>query len=57
MPSKLDDLADDPPAEIDPYAVLGLEASASASDVKSVYKKLALQHHPGMAPFDIHRSI
>jgi DnaJ family protein C protein 9 len=35
-----------PPA-IDPYEVLGLEAEATADDVKKAYRKLALKHHPG----------
>jgi DnaJ family protein C protein 9 len=37
---------DGPPA-IDPYAVLGLEAEATADDVKKAYRKMALKHHPG----------
>jgi len=36
------------PPEIDPYEVLGLEAEATADDVKKSYRKLALKHHPGM---------
>jgi DnaJ-class molecular chaperone len=36
------------PPTIDPYAVLGLEAEATADDVKKAYRKLALKHHPGM---------
>lgn len=35
-----------PPA-IDPYEVLGLEAEATADDVKKAYRKLALKYHPG----------
>jgi DnaJ family protein C protein 9 len=35
------------PPSIDPYAVLGLEAEATADDVKKAYRKLALKHHPG----------
>ncbi|KAF1911052.1 hypothetical protein BDU57DRAFT_591136 [Ampelomyces quisqualis] len=37
-----------PPA-IDPYNVLGLEAEATADDVKKAYRKLALKHHPDKA--------
>jgi hypothetical protein len=36
------------PPTIDPYEVLGLEAEATADDVKKAYRKLALKHHPGM---------
>jgi len=36
------------PPSIDPYEVLGLEAEATADDVKKAYRKLALKHHPGM---------
>jgi DnaJ family protein C protein 9 len=44
-----------PPA-IDPYEVLGLEAEATADDVKKAYRKLALKHHPGMFPCARHRT-
>jgi DnaJ family protein C protein 9 len=36
------------PPSIDPYEVLGLEAEATADDVKKAYRKMALKHHPGM---------
>ena len=32
--------------EIDPYAVLGLSASATAEEVKAAFRKLALKTHP-----------
>jgi DnaJ family protein C protein 9 len=35
------------PPTIDPYEVLGLEAEATADDVKKAYRKLALKCHPG----------
>ena len=47
MPSKLPSVPDTPPHAIDPYEVLSLPTTASASEIKSAYKKLALLHHPG----------
>ncbi|KAI1173530.1 DnaJ domain-containing protein [Nemania sp. FL0916] len=41
-----DDLLDDGPPAIDPYEVLGLERAATADQVKSTYRKLALKNHP-----------
>lgn len=44
-----DDLGDEQgPPTIDPYEVLGLEAEATAEDVKKAYRKMALKCHPGM---------
>lgn len=43
-----DDIDEDGPPVVDPYEVLGLETEATADDVKKAYRKLALQHHPGM---------
>lgn len=43
-----DEVDEDGPPSIDPYAVLGLETEASADDVKKAYRKLALKHHPGI---------
>ena len=34
------------PAGKDPYAVLGLESSASAAEIKRAYRKLISQYHP-----------
>lgn len=39
---------DAPPTNIDPYQVLGIESTATLSEVKSAYKKLALKNHPGI---------
>ena len=44
---------DDPPHEIDPYGVLGIETAATAEQVKSAYRKLALKHHPGKLPLPL----
>ncbi|KAI0872134.1 hypothetical protein GGS24DRAFT_491694 [Hypoxylon argillaceum] len=41
-----DDLLDGEPPAINPYEVLGLERTATADQVKSAYRKLALKNHP-----------
>ncbi|KAK7975578.1 hypothetical protein PG989_014041 [Apiospora arundinis] len=44
-----EDLSQDGLPTIDPYEVLVLERSATADQVKSAYRKLALKHHPDKA--------
>jgi curved DNA-binding protein CbpA len=34
------------PAPVDYYEVLGLNQNASADEIKSAYRRLAIQHHP-----------
>ncbi|PNS20289.1 hypothetical protein CAC42_5739 [Sphaceloma murrayae] len=49
-PSKTDDLSDlPPPTTINPYTVLNLDAKATESQIKTSYRRLALQHHPDKA--------
>ncbi|KAL8660781.1 MAG: hypothetical protein Q9202_006203 [Teloschistes flavicans] len=43
----MDDISEKPPENIDPYSALGLDPTASAAEIKTAYKKLALKHHPG----------
>jgi DnaJ homolog subfamily C member 9 len=35
-----------PPTEINPYTVLSVPTTASSSDIRTAYRKLALQWHP-----------
>jgi DnaJ family protein C protein 9 len=44
----LEDLMDEEPPAIEPYAILGIDKSATADEVKAAYRKTALKHHPGM---------
>ncbi|KAI1813463.1 DnaJ domain-containing protein [Poronia punctata] len=41
-----EDILDGEPPTIDPYQELGLEREATADQVKSAYRKLALKNHP-----------
>ncbi|KAK5167259.1 hypothetical protein LTR04_000072 [Oleoguttula sp. CCFEE 6159] len=53
MPSATDDITlEDPPNEINPYEVLGLERSATQDQVKTAYRKAALKWHPDKVPAD-----
>ncbi|KAI1369966.1 DnaJ domain-containing protein [Xylaria arbuscula] len=47
-----DDLDSEPPTIVNPYEVLGLERTATAEQVKSTYRKLALKNHPDKVPDD-----
>jgi DnaJ-domain-containing protein 1 len=47
MPSKTEDLVDEPPTSINPYRVLDLEKDATADQIKTAYRKAALKNHPG----------
>lgn len=52
MPSRTEDediLIDDAPTSIDPYDVLSLSKDATQDQVKSAYRKAALQYHPDKA--------
>ena len=47
--SPADPTDSDPPTSIDPYAVLSIPETATPAEVKTAYKKLALQLHPDKA--------
>ena len=34
----------------DPYEILGIPKTATADQIKSAYRKLALKYHPGRSP-------
>jgi len=50
MPSRHEDVVTKPPSTINPYQVLGIEEQATADEIKSAYRKKALQHHPDKVP-------
>ncbi len=54
MPTQPEELGE-PPTDINPYEVLGLESDATAEAVRTAYRKQALKHHPGMTQLP-HRS-
>jgi len=41
-----------PPIKIDPYKTLSIPKKATAAEVKTAYKKLALKHHPGERTYE-----
>ncbi|KAI4127201.1 MAG: hypothetical protein LQ338_003320 [Usnochroma carphineum] len=45
----MEDIPETPPQDIDPYTTLDLISSATAAEIKTAYKKLALRHHPDKA--------
>ncbi|KAL8812663.1 MAG: hypothetical protein Q9223_000575 [Gallowayella weberi] len=45
----MEDISETPPKDINPYTTLNLTSSASAAEVRTAYKKLALKHHPDKA--------
>jgi len=50
-PHDEEDLFDEEPPVVDPYATLGLLKSATADEIKAAYRKAALKHHPGKELF------
>ncbi|KAL9103587.1 MAG: hypothetical protein Q9163_001389 [Psora crenata] len=52
----MDDFMTSPPDEIDPYTTLDIPTTATQSEVKTAYRKLALRHHPDKASPDAKES-
>ncbi|GAB1204973.1 hypothetical protein APSETT445_003639 [Aspergillus pseudonomiae] len=46
------DIPEEAPLETDLYETLGVQGDATADQIKSAYRKLALKHHPDKAPED-----
>ncbi|KAF5867023.1 hypothetical protein ETB97_006869 [Aspergillus alliaceus] len=46
------ELPEEAPLETDLYETLGVNGDATADQIKSAYRKLALKHHPDKAPED-----
>lgn len=46
MAPNTEDIFDESPPSIDPYQTLGVEKSASESDIRKAYHKAALKNHP-----------
>ncbi|KAL8962394.1 MAG: hypothetical protein Q9193_001187 [Seirophora villosa] len=46
----MESIAEAVPKDIDPYMTLNLTSTATAGEIKTAYKKLALRHHPDKAP-------
>ncbi|KAL8757583.1 MAG: hypothetical protein Q9199_002114 [Rusavskia elegans] len=45
----MEDVSENPPKDINPYTTLNLTPTASAAEIRTAYKKLALKHHPDKA--------
>ncbi|KAL8873962.1 MAG: hypothetical protein Q9174_000649 [Haloplaca sp. 1 TL-2023] len=45
----MENLPEGPPEDVDPYSTLDLTSSASAAEIRTAYKKLALKYHPDKA--------
>ncbi|KAL8655644.1 MAG: hypothetical protein Q9210_000754 [Variospora velana] len=47
---EMENITEAVPEDLDPYNTLNLTPTASAGEIKTAYKKLALRHHPDKAP-------
>lgn len=50
--ANMDAASPEPPTKIDPYKTLNIPNKATAAEVKTAYKKLALKHHPGECSYE-----